>query len=160
VGKKKPKTNELVSENKLVPEEAAKPARRERKDGGCPFNVNDFNVEDAKKICAALSIVDPADFVEDADGTIVDFHDLDYYTRIAISRFEVYEEFDSTTGRKVEKVRIGFTKKLGREERLKALELWAKFTGNLNGGAREPNDKLDELIAVMNHGPVKRKKED
>lgn len=95
----------------------------------------------------------------DENRCVMPFDQMDEDTQRAISSVEIkelYEQVQNEETDKWERQLIGFSTKV-RTDKIKALELLAKHFGVLDGGGKKGGDRLNEVLAAMQEGPVKKK---
>jgi len=93
------------------------------------------------------------------NNSLLPVSEMDEDTRRAISSIEIKELYEwveneddpDQSGREL----VGYTTKV-RTDKIKALELLSKHFGLLDGGGKKGGDRLNEILAAMNEGPVKR----
>lgn len=90
---------------------------------------------------------------------LLPLNEMDEDTRRAISKVEIkelYEWVASEESDEKHRELVGFTTRV-HTDKIKALELLAKHFGVLDGGGKKGGDRLNEVLAAMQEGPVKKK---
>ena len=102
-----------------------------------------------------MAMIDIANFY-DENGNFLHIHDIDEDSRRALTSMETEELFDWEVKEgtdKKEKVQIGYVKKV-KTDKTKALEMLMKHFGQLEGSGKKGGDRLAEVVAAYQHGPV------
>lgn len=103
-----------------------------------------------------VAMVDLGD-TEDETGSVLPFHAMGEDTRRAISGVkyrEVFEMVENEEGGK-EREHTGYIIEV-KTDKIKGLELLMKHFGLLDGSGKKGGDRLAEVIACMDQGPVKK----
>lgn len=101
-----------------------------------------------------VAMVDVGNFYDD-NNTMLPIRDIDEDSRRAITGVEVKELFDweeNDEGER-ERVLVGYTVK-ARTEKVKGLEMLMKHFGLMNGEGKKGGDRLAEVVAAFDQGPV------
>lgn len=154
-----------LDDAQFTPPAVVKAAKaRARKEGGPakllvppeaePRDLAQLSVEDLLRVLGALITFDAGKLYRE-DGTPVALSELDLPTRQAIQALEVDENWEYDEDAEA-RINVGVTKKIRQYDRIRATQLYAELKG-FAAQHTGKKDRLDEVIAAMKAGPVKRK---